>query len=248
MMITTINLPRLRAAEFIQFHSNVFQIIEANDPPALKVDVQLTALEAALAALDAEYKRQTSSAITLTLAQLDERRDNAFTGIQRVVSGYELHFDAAKVTAARRITLVFNKYGSGVTRLRYQQETGEIRSLGADLTGDAEVAAAVTALGLGAWVAELNAANAAFDEAYVQRSRETAGDPSQVLALRVVLAEKWETLKAHLTAHATLTPSAVYTKTIAELNSLIDDYNNATVSRTAEEPVPTPSPTPAPAP
>ena len=253
-MIDTPRSSYYRTAEYIQFLSNVFQIMEANDAATLLVQPQTSALENAMGDLDAEYKRQTSSTITATLAELDERRDNAFTGIQRVVSGFELHFDPAKVTAAQRIGLVFSKYGLGVTRLRYQQETGEINAIIQDLSGDPAVAAALTALGLDAWVTELMTANSAFDGAYVQRAREMAGDPSQVLALRAAAGQTWEDLKAHLTAHATLTPSQLYKDTVAQLNSLISDYNDATAARTPSDgeagtgttPAPTPAPVPAP--
>jgi hypothetical protein len=49
---------------------------------------------------------------------------------------------------------------------------------------------------------------------------------------------KWNELTAHLNAHATLTPTALYTKTIAELNSLIEKYKNATANRSGTTPAP----------
>ncbi len=234
-MIQTINIKRYRVAEYIQLLTNAAKIIESNDPGSLKILTQQTTLIEAVENLDKEYKKQTSSSITATLVELDTRRDNAFTGILRVIAGYELHYDADKRNAAQRISLIFNKYGSDVTRLRYQQETGEIRSLVGDLQANAAIVSDVATLGLTDWVAELAEANQAFDAAYVARSQEMAGDSSQVIALRATAQEKWEALSAHLTAHATLTPSELYTKTIAELNSLIDDYKNATAGRKADD-------------
>lgn len=234
-MIQIINPKRYRVAEYVQLLTNASKIIDSNDPSALKVLLQQTALSTAVVKLDGEYKIQSSSTITAKLAELDERRDNAFTGILRVVSGFALHFNPVKREAARRIGLIFDKYGSGVTRLRYQQETGEIRSLVDDLLSDAAATSATAELGLIDWVEELSAANQDFDAAYVQRSQEMAGESSQVTALRATAQEKWEELSAHLTAHATLTPSPLYTKTIAEINSLIDDYKTATAGRKVDD-------------
>lgn len=234
-MINNTNSQRYRVAEYIQLLTNALRIIKSNDPSLLKIEVQNSALETSVGALDAEYKRQSSSSITATLVQLDERRDDAYTGIFRVVSGYALHFLPAKKEAARRIGLIVNKYGSGVTRLRYQQETGEIRSLVGDLQGDATAVNDISELGLTEWVEELRLANVEFDQAYVERAQQQAGDSSQVIALRATTQQKWEELTAHLTAHATLTPSALYQKTIAELNSLIDDYRNAVAGRKGDD-------------
>lgn len=239
------NHRRYRVAEFLQFLTNALQIIESNDPASLKIVTQYTALETADAALNKEYKKQTSSSITATLIELDERRDRAYTGILRVVSGFELHYEVEKRAAAQRIGLIGNKYGAGVTRLRYQQETGEIRCLVGDLQADAAAVAAIAELGLTGWVEEMRVANQAFDTAYVQRSQEMAGDSSQVITLRATALEKWLELTAHLTAHATLTPSALFTKAIAELNRLIDDYKTATVKRTSADDTAAPIATPA---
>jgi hypothetical protein len=42
-------------------------------------------------------------------------------------------------------------------------------------------------------------------------------------------------LEAHLNAHATLIPSPAYESVIAELNSLITNYNESVQSRRADE-------------
>jgi hypothetical protein len=241
-MITRALLPRFRAAEFTQFLTNALQILADKGPGTLLVEDQASAVEEALAEVEEEYQRQTLSGITSELAELDKRRDKALKGIRRVVSGYEEHFDPAKLEAAQRITLVLKKYGPGIARLRYQQETGEVRSLVQDLQGDAAVSAALETLGLTDWVAELSSANQEFDDAFVRRAQEMAGGASQLLALRRVAVKKWAELTTHLTARATLTPSELYTRTLAELNSLISDYNTAVTNRTSDAP-PVPEPT-----
>ena len=131
-----------------------------------------------------------------------------------------------------------------------EQETSVIQSILADFTNRAELAAAVAALGLNAWVAYLGAVNTEFDQVYVQRSQQTAGDPSKVLDLRAAVTAAWETLKQHITAHATLTPTPALTKTVSEMNRLIEDYNKSVAGRggaAPEEPQAPADPEPTPA-
>jgi hypothetical protein len=47
--------------------------------------------------------------------------------------------------------------------------------------------------------------------------------------------EDWDTLEAHLTAHATLAPSAAYASLVNELRNLIITYNQAVEARKSSE-------------
>lgn len=120
-----------------------------------------------------------------------------------------------------------------------------INTILADFTNRAELAAAVTALGLNAWVTYLGAVNGEFDQVYAQRSQQTAGDPSKVLELRAAATQAREALKAHLTAHTTLNPTPARSLAISEFNSLIEDYNRAVAGRSQPAPEVPAEPTPA---
>lgn len=228
-----INSPRLtayRTGEFTQFFRNGIAIVNDNAAPALDVAPQVAALETQVGLLEDDFKTEQASTITETLEQLDDRRDRAWNGISAQVRSFLNHFETAKVDAAKLLLGNLENYGPAIARLRYQLETGTLNNILDDWEGQAPLSAAVTTLGITDWVAELRTANTQFDAAYVQRTQETAGPASQVLALRGTVTEAWNTLKDHITAHATLTPSAAYTQVIDELNNLITQYNEQTAS------------------
>jgi hypothetical protein len=77
-----------------------------------------------------------------------------------------------------------DRHGSSVARLRYQLETGVLNAITSDWADKDPLVGAVQDLSLQDWLAELTAANSEFDTKYVARARETAGDASQVAALR----------------------------------------------------------------
>ena len=61
-MITAIQLPRLRNAEYIQFNKDFLAIVQANDPAALKVQAPFDALQNMLAALENIFITEQGSA------------------------------------------------------------------------------------------------------------------------------------------------------------------------------------------
>ncbi|MBK1835615.1 DUF6261 family protein [Roseibacillus ishigakijimensis] len=230
-MILSPNFPRYRAAELIQFTRNVVEIVDANDAPTLNLQTQRDALASRLEALAAEFRPVLASEVTAELVALDERRDRAISGISNLVRAYLNHYDSSRVAAANRLLEDLERHGPMVGRLRYQLETGVLATITTDWLSKDPLLDAVQDLDLEDWVLELKAANDEFDDKYVQRARETAGDPSQIAALRDETVEAWRTLVAHLTAHATLTPSAAYDALGDELNSLITNYNEAVQAR-----------------
>lgn len=243
-MISSPDTSRFRAAEFIQFHRNAIVILGSNDPTALGVAAQNDALLMSVSLLDAEFKRPTGNELTAQLIELDLKRDTALMGVTMVVRGYQNHFEEAVRLAATRLDAAFSSHGPDVPRLRYQQESAVIKSILDDLSAQPELTSAVATLHLDAWVTYLGATNMQFDAVFVERSQQTAGDPSKVLELRAAVSTTWDTLKGHLTAHATLTPSQAYTDVVQQLNSLIADYNQAVSGRagTPDAPVVVPDP------
>jgi hypothetical protein len=234
-MINYADFTRYRAAEFIQFLSNALDIVDSNDPVTLNLQAQRDALFASHTALAEEYRPATASEVTAELVALDERRDQAISGISQFLRAHQNHFDPSKVAAANRLLEDLARHGANPARLRYQLQTGILKTIVGDWESDDTLVDAIQDLGLGDWLAELRTANDTFDTKYVQRARETAGDPSQVAALRAQCTEDWDSLEAHLTAHATLTPSAAYTSLVNELNNLITTYNQAAEGRESGE-------------
>ena len=80
-MIQSIDLPKLRNAEYLQFQKDIVAIVERNNPTTLKVTTKLNDLKTKTTELDILFKKILASENTQILVDLDARRDNAINGI-----------------------------------------------------------------------------------------------------------------------------------------------------------------------
>lgn len=225
-MIQSILLRTLRKSEFIRFNKDVLSIANKQNPAALGIATQVAALQASVNPLDDLFVKERGNLITPELQTLDARRDAALIGIRLSAEAATYHYDPELISASRQILLAFDKYGHNLTKLNYIAETEVIISLADDLNSDAELRTAVNALDLSDWVKELSAANTAFNERYLARNTDYATRPDgNFIIQRELVIDAWQQLAGHITAHATLTPSAAYTQLIKEINTLIDQYN-----------------------
>lgn len=223
-------IPLLRKylnADFIQFQKDVISIINANNPVTLHLDAPAAALQNALVPLDALFVIAQGSESTDDLVALDDRRDDALIGIRVVAEGYSHHFDTGTSDAATTILHTIDKYGGQLSKLSLTAETSVISSLVSDLQ-DASVTLSLTALGIADWVAELQAANTAFNNLYISRNSEYAGKPKgNILDLRKQVTDSYRQLVQQQAAYTTLNPQvAGYATVTDQLNSLIKQYND----------------------
>ncbi len=232
-MIQSIDLIRLRNAEYIQFQKDSLHIVQDNDPVLLGVQPQYNAQQILVGMLEDIFVTEQGSAITADVSILDARRDQAITGFITVVSAYTYHFNPATAKHAETINRQITKYGTGIARQNYQAETAIIDNLLADLTTKPDVAAAVTALNLGAWQTELQQANTAFNDAYLQRTQQIGAlGKDKLLAKRQEANEGYYRLRNFLNSYYTINEGAApYSKTINELNALIEQYNTMMAGR-----------------
>ena len=80
-----------------------------------------------------------------------------------------------------------------------------VRRLVSDFTNKPDLLQAISALGLGAWVMELAAANSAFAENYLVRARDTAGsNPESVRLRRKQISDAWLVLRNRLNSNYTI--------------------------------------------
>ena len=232
-MITSIDLAKLRNAEYIQFIKGFSALVLSNDPAALKVQAQYNLLQTQLASLEAIFVTEQGSAITEEVSALDLRRDRAVTGFGLLVTALTYHFNPDTAKQAETLKKLVDKYGGGIARENYQAETAIIDNLVADLDNKPEMAAALAALQLGDWKKEMATANAAFDTAYMQRTKELgAASKDTLLALRAATNEAWYKLRDFIVSFYTINEAAEpYNKTINELNAHIDQYNTMMAGR-----------------
>jgi Family of unknown function (DUF6261) len=245
-MIQTIFLRSLRNSEFIRFNKDVLSICSNNNPVALGIPVQVAALQTATVPLDDLFVKERGNLITPELEALDARRDDALTGIRVFAEAQTYHYDPVIEAAGQQVLSAMDKYGRNLPRLNYIAETEVIDSLTDDFSTDADLVAATTTLNLQEWVKELSTANTLFNSRYLARNTNYAAQPGGNLQeQRNVTTDAYRVLADHITAHATITPSAVYTKLINEINTLVDQYNqlinNRSGSGEEEQPVDAPN-------
>ena len=234
-MINAIDLRTLRNVEFLRFGADFYGLVDANDPVVLNIEPQHAAFKIKLDETTGLYKLEQSSPITQELILEDERRDKATIGISGMIESYCYHFDSATVKAANLLLTSLNLYGRGVAKLNLPSESGTIDAIVKDWENKPELAAAITLLGLAAWVAELKTANLLFEQKYLARTEEYgAANPDTLKSKREETVLAFYELRKFLDANSVLHPSAVYEKLINSLNALIDQYNTLLSTRSAE--------------
>jgi len=242
-MITGIELPRLRNAEYIQFIENCLALTQANDPVALNVQAQYDDLLYMLVMLEGLFVTEKGSDITDDVSALDTRRDRAITGFSLLINGYTYYFDPVTAKHADTLKRQIEQYGSRIAKGNYQAETAIIDNLLNDLNTKPELADAIAALHLKDWKAELQAANVAFNAACLLRTQQLgAATKDRLFAKRQETNEAYYKLRDFINSYYTIHEGAEpYSKATDELNALIDQYNTIMATRLnngKEEPVP----------
>lgn len=234
-MINSIEMRKLRNAEFIQFVNNVASVIQNNDPAVLLVTIQLLAFKAKVTDLSGLFKNEQSSPLTEDVQALDVRRDHGVTGLSAVIEGYTHYFQPEKAAAARLLFNNMKLYGP-IARQNYQAETALITEMMNDWENKPELAAALTLLDLVDWKDELYFANVTFNEKWLERSREyAAANPETLLLKREETITAYYELKKFFEAYATINETVpVFQKTMKEWNMVIEQYNTLIEEHAAE--------------
>jgi Family of unknown function (DUF6261) len=232
-MITGITLNNMRNAEFIQFIKNCLAITQSNDPAILNVQVQHDDLLHMLVLLEGLFVTEQGSAVTEEVSALDLRRDRAISGFSLLVNAYTYYFDPVIAKHAETLNRQIAQYGGGIARENYQAESAIIDNLLADLNSKPELGTAITALHLKDWKNELEAANTAFNDAYLVRTKQLgAATKDRLLAKRQETNEAYYKLRDFINSYYTINNGAApYGKTTDELNALIDQYNTMMAAR-----------------
>lgn len=160
------------------------------------------------------------------LIDIDTERDKAFTGIKGLLEAYLQHYDEATLNAAKSLLYNLNNYGTGIPRMSYQAETAVIDSMLADWEEDTKLNAAVTALRLSDWIAELKVKNENFNQRYLARVTESAaGSAESFTEVRDEGTTAYKDMAAHISAHATLGSNKIHKDLEKEISVLAKQYN-----------------------
>lgn len=232
-MIKKIHVQKLRVSELLQFLNDVIKLCNQQSTEPMKMAAVIATLVTDTNTYDQFFKLDPGSAITKDLILLDDRRDECVTGIHIVLEGYSHYFESTLRTAAQNLLSNMNKYGSQIYDLNYQAETSTITNLLNEWSANSTLAAAVTALNLGAWTAELKTANDLFNDSYLKRVDEKASAPQiKSFQARKKAISTYRELVQQIEARATLAGDGTYNSLINSLNSLIEKYNTLGDNRT----------------
>ena len=232
--MTTIDLPKLRNAEYLQYMKDYAGIINLNDPATLQIDTKLAAFTTKTDELEDLFKKALANERTQAILTLDERRDDAINGITSFLQGYSFHYEADKKQNAQKLLTALAIYGSGVSRQNYMAETATINNIIVDFSDKPELAAAVTAFSLQPWIDELATANTLFNTEYLSRTQEYGdANPDTIKSKREETNVTYYALRDRIDALHTLveTPPSPYITVINQLNALTDQYNVLLVHR-----------------
>jgi hypothetical protein len=235
-MFSAIYYKSLRNSEFIQFIRYVLEIVESNDPEVLKVKSQVDDLKALLDHLNLIYKPDLYNAITSELRTLDQRRDNAFIGIKTYLRSYKYYFEEPVRHAAKLLLDSLAGYGTRISRMNYQAESSVLESIIARWQNKPDLAAAIDALNLKSWVAEMKTANNLFNSRYLDRIKDDAKAPDiKVTDLRKEIIQSYRELISHIEAYATLSDETIYFDITKQINQLIGEYQHLIVARSKKK-------------
>ena len=231
-MFLYIKLKNLRNGEFVQYNENLLNILGKNNPEALLINDQYIALNQLQETLTSIFKQDHGSAITQEITEIDERRDNAFTGISTVISGYIYHYNDNVRKAAETLSKSLDNYGAGLTRLNYQTETSFISDIISKWKSQPEQTAAAELLNLSGWFSLLETENNLFDERFVARIQESADTPEmKVKDVRDLSIKKYSELLKFITAYSTINGEEAYAHVISQINALNEQYNKLLSAR-----------------
>lgn len=234
-MITSTNLSMLRNLEHFQVMSNVLAYLKAENLEELKLASLAGSFEAKLKLYDDVLILERGNALSVKISQADSERDNALKSFINVVKAYALFPDESKADAALRLQHVIGKYGNGIDRLPYLQESGVLVNLLQDLA-IRENADTITLLHLEDWLLKLQEATTRFDELFVSRESDNSTKLSgKVKEARQAVQSEFEHLAVLVNAYEVVYGAEAYAGLSAKINEAVS-YARQQASRRGARP------------
>lgn len=228
----------LRNAEFLQQSKDLAAIIANNNPTALQIKKQYDIFLANITNFEEVFKQQLKSKFTETIVELDEKRDQLFTGIANIVEANQLHWLPATKQQAKLLLDSINIFGKDIIKANFQEETASLNSLIDKWEKDATLTSALTTLGLDSWKTELKTTNQIFAATYNERAVESGLSENlpKTKKLRKDLQNAWGKLRniieGKIEEYEDDTVKAPLYKTLANnINGVLQQYSNLLAQR-----------------
>lgn len=170
-MIHRTDLRKVRQMEYFQVMATIKRFLEAENLTELELERLKPEFDTALEELDKALKGLKKSEYTEVISEFDHKRDLFLTSFIDQCNLY-LHFPTEEVAqAAKKVSLIIEKYGKNPQTRPLQEETGIIVSLLQDLQAS-ELKQAVEKIRATEWIEALRVANDNFIVAYERRIEE----------------------------------------------------------------------------
>ena len=160
--------------------------------------------------------------LSLKLTDADKKRDDAYRALAGIVKAYTVFPEEEKADAALKLLHVIGKYGKGIDRLPYLQESGVLANLLQDLEL-AENKALLSLLHLDEWLMKLKEACTEFDSLFLNRESDNSTKLSgQVKTVRQGIQELFQNLANLIQAYEIVYGADAYTALSAKINEAVD--------------------------
>lgn len=240
-MKTKSKLSRYRNSEFIQFLKDTVKIYKAYDLKALKVQTLVADVEGSITKLESVFTIARKNGNTELLENMDARRDHVIIGIKGLAEAYENHFEENIINAAKVILILINKYGNKIAYFNYIDETNTLSNIVKEMQTEPKAMDAVSTLKIGTWVAELEAANTAFNNLFLDRNKDIAQQPEQNLKdLRTPALKQYEVLIEKTNAYFNVTDTVEYKAILDQIEAIVVKYNEGVPKGSAKPILPKP--------
>ncbi|HEY9114569.1 MAG TPA: DUF6261 family protein [Bacteroidales bacterium] len=222
MEINALSLNRLRNEEHYDFGGELVGLMEVYSPATLSIEALWPTFVAAHAKENSALEVIRKSALTGTIAELDQARDTTFRGLSDLAKANCNHFDVAKREKALRLEVVFGHYGN-LSVLPYGEETASIENLCEEL--ESNYADELATFGLTEWVTELKAKNLDFKDIRANRFTESANkNDDNMKEVRLEADAAYKAIVNRINAGIVFNGPAAYEAFVNELNQRIESY------------------------
>lgn len=192
-MITKVDLNAIRMGSFLTIMNNVRDYLAKENVQELGLEAIKNEFSASVDSLTELFKsHERGSKHTEKLTQLDNQRDRALVGFIKHVELFAKFPEEDKAIAASDLARIVKKYGKSPQLKPFNEETGIIIGLLAELS-DAESKAKIALIGATPWISVLTTANAEFAELSKERVYESAG--VEVGATKTARSKTYEVFK-----------------------------------------------------
>ena len=250
--IDSLDFNYLNQAESYQYSVDQLSRVKGSTAIMSKLQVEVNDWESATQAFDSAYRKATTAGQTKVVQDVDDERDDIYTGFTGTVNNALKSPVAAQRQAAEQLQEPIKRYGVSASA-EYQEQTMRTGQLCNDLL--ANYSSQLAVLGLTEWVEALQAKNEEFKAAMIQRTNEQAGYvKSELSNLRLQMISKYRVFVKLMNVVLIYEGDTAYATVIDQLNAEVRHYNQI-ISRKkpggsggssdgGDTPTPTPTPTP----